>query len=38
MVSGVTRLIVVIILQYIEILNHYVVYLKQMCYMSVIPK
>ena len=32
-----TRLIVVIIWQYIQISNHYAVYLKVICYMSIIP-
>ena len=34
----VTRLIVVIILQYIQVLNHCVVHLKLTCFMTIIPK
>ena len=33
-----TRFIVVITLQNIQILNHYVVYLQLICYMSIIPQ
>ena len=33
-----TRLIMVIISQYIQISNHYVVYLKLICYMSIISQ
>ena len=33
-----TKLIVIIIAQYMHILNHYVVYLKHIMYMSIIPQ
>ena len=32
------KLTVVIILQYIQILNHYVVHLKLICYMLIMPQ